>query len=97
MNDDLDVLFLVLDEFLEAALNNILGRDASGDELLNVAELALLQELDDLGVVVRVSAAADEVDLAHGETEEVHVGVAAPDRHVHDGATVAGGVEHGLQ
>lgn len=53
MDEDLHVLVLVLDEFPEAAINDVVERDSSGDELLRL-DLPVTKQPDRRLVVVAV-------------------------------------------
>ena len=82
LDEDLDVLLLVVDQLVEAVLDDVVKGDPSGDELERI-DLSARDHLDRCGMVVRVPEASQDVHLVEHEVVHRHRCLVAPDRDVH--------------
>ena len=77
------MVLVVVDEFVEALLNEFIQSEATGDELRQV-QLAFLNELDRCWVVVRVTDRSTQVDFLENQVWHVDFWLATPNGHVDD-------------
>src|SRR4051794_2540121 len=89
LHEDLDVLLLVVDQLVEAALDDVVELDPSGDELVRV-DLAAGDHLDRRRMVIGIGEAAEDVDLSEHEVVHRDRGLVAPDGDVDAGAADPG-------
>lgn len=69
-NDDLDVVLLVVDQFLEAAADDVFQADAAGDQRFDV-QAAVGDEGDHVGEFAVVGEGADDLFFGGDQLEEV--------------------------
>ena len=96
VHEDLHVVLVVVDELVEALVNQFLKLDATGDELRQV-QLAFLNELDRCWVVVRVTDRSTQVDFLENQVWHVDFWLATPNGHVHDHAAGLNSIDEHVQ
>src|SRR5450755_2215293 len=82
LDEDLDVFLLVVDQLVEAALDDVVKGDPPGDELERI-DLSARVHFERWRMVVRLPGASQNVDLVEHEVVLCYRCRAAPDRDVH--------------